>query len=209
MEEEDTFKTVNSKESLKKWLIQGDNGTVMATWKPSVVSSAKEVKRQEIEKDTEMKEAGKATEGLVESKHFVKGLSEKEVEDMVKEIGLEEEKIEDKDKDMKQEEEEGRSDLFNAPQDWRNALRLIKSILKNNEVVEECRALLNKKKWSKPAKDANLAKRLILAAGDIIEERYWKGGDLEGKDGWKAVTEILLEAGDLERVKEASKAERI
>ena len=91
----------------------------------------------------------------------------------------------------------------------RNALGLIKSILKNNDVVEEFRALLNKKKWWKPAKDANLAKRLILAAGDVIESRYWKGEDLEGKDGWKVVTEILLEVGELERVKEASKAESI
>ena len=32
---------------------------------------------------------------------------------------------------------------------------------------------------------------------------------MEGKDSWKVVTEILLEAGDLERVEEASKAERI
>ena len=32
---------------------------------------------------------------------------------------------------------------------------------------------------------------------------------MEGKDRWKVVTEILLGAGDLERVKEASKAERI
>lgn len=50
---------------------------------------------------------------------------------------------------------------------------------------------------------------MILAIGDVIEWRYWKGGDLEGKDGWKVLTEILLEAGDLKRVKKASKAERI
>ena len=110
---------------------------------------------------------------------------------------------------MEQEEEEGRSDLFNTPQDSRNALVLIKSLLKNNEVVEEFRALPNKKKWWKPAKDANLAKRLILAAGDVVEGRYWKGGDLEGKDKWKVVMEILLEAGACEQVKEAMKAERI
>ena len=48
-----------------------------------------------------------------------------------------------------------------------------------------------------------------MAAGDVVEGRYWKRGDLEGKDGWKVVMEILLEAGDLERVKEATKAERI
>ena len=95
---------------------------------------------------------------------------------------------------MGQEEEDGGSDLFNDPHDSRNALWLIKSILKNNEVVQEFRALLNKKKWWIPAKDTNLGKRLILAAGDVIEGRYWKGGDLEGRDGWKVVTEILLEA---------------
>lgn len=88
-------------------------------------------------------------------------------------------------------------------------MRLIKSILKNNKVVGEFKALPNKKKWKKPAKDTNLLKRLILAAGDDIEERYWKQSNLEGKDGWKAVTEILLEAGELERVKKAPKAERI
>ena len=49
---------------------------------------------------------------------------------------MEEEKIKDKDKEMEQEEEEGRSDLFNAPYDTSNALGLIKSILKNNEVVK-------------------------------------------------------------------------
>ena len=56
------------------------------------------------------------------------------------------------------------------------------SILKNKDVVEEFRALPNKKYWWKPAKDTNLTKRLILAAEDVIAERYWKGGDLEGKD---------------------------
>ena len=77
--------------------------------------------------------------------------------------------------------------MFNTPQDFRNALGLIKRILKNNEVVEEFKALSNKKKWWKPAKNANLAKTLILTAGDIIEGRYWKGRNLEGKDGWKVV----------------------
>ena len=160
--------------------------------------------------DIEMKEAAKGTEGLSESKHATKQLSEEEIERMAKEIGLEEEEVEDEDKEMGEEEvEEGRSDLLNALQDSRNALGLIKSILKNNEMVEEFKALPNKKKWWKLAKDANLAKRLIIAAGDVIEGRYWKGGDLEGKEGWKVVTKILLEAGDLESVKEASKAERI
>ena len=71
------------------------------------------------------------------------------------------------------------------------------------------KALPNKKTWWKLAKDANLVKRLILAAGDIIEGRYWTEGDLEGKNGWKVVREILLEAGDLQRAKEASIAEKI
>ena len=44
---------------------------------------------------------------------------------------------------------------------------------------------------------------------NVIEGRYWKEGDLEGKDEWKVVMEILLQAGDLERAKEASKRERI
>ena len=129
------------------------------------------------EKDTEMKEAWTATEGLAESKHAVKELLEKEIEEIVKEIGLEKEKPEDEDKEMEQEEEDRRGDHFNAPQDSRNALGLIKSILKNNKVVEEFKALPNKKKWWKLAKDANLAKRLILLAGDVLEGSYWKGGD--------------------------------
>lgn len=104
-----------------------------------VGSLAKEV-------DTEMKEAGKTMEGLEESKHLVKELIEEEIEKMAKEIGLVEEKTADEDKEMGEEEEEGSSNLFNAPQDSKNALELIKSILKNNEVVEEFRALPNKKK---------------------------------------------------------------
>ena len=109
-------------------------------------------------------------------------MSKEQIDKIVKEIGLEEEKIEDEDKEMEEEEEEERSDLLTAPQDSKNVLGLIKSILKNQEVVEEFKAFLNKKKWWKPAKDANLAKRVILVAGDVIEERYWKGGHLEGKD---------------------------
>ena len=65
---------------------------------------------------------------------------------MVKEIGLEEEDIKNEEKEMEQEEKERRRDLLNAPQDSRNALGLIKSILKNQEVVEEFRDLSNKKK---------------------------------------------------------------
>lgn len=83
---------------------------------------------------------------------------------------------------IEEEQEEERSDLFNEPQDSRNARCLIKSILNKKEVVEEYKALPNKKKWWKPVEDANLAKRLIFAAGDVIEGRCWKGRDLEGKD---------------------------
>ena len=54
---------------------------------------------------------------------------------MINEIGLEKEvSAEEEDKEM---EEDSRSDLLNAPQDSRNTLGLIKSILKNNEVVKE------------------------------------------------------------------------
>ena len=95
----------------------------------------------------EMKEADKAAEGLAESKHAVKELLEKKIEDIIKGIGLEKERIEDEEKEIKQEEEDGQSDLFNAPQDSRNALGLIKSILKNNKVVEKFSTLSNKKKW--------------------------------------------------------------
>ena len=86
---------------------------------------------------------------------------------------------------------------------------MIKSILKNIKVVEEFRALPKKNKWWKPAKNINLAKRLILAADNVIEGSYWKGGDVARKKGCKAVTEILLEADNLEGVKKVSKAERI
>ena len=73
---------------------------------------------------------------------------------------------------MEEDNEKGRSNLFNALQDSKNTLGLIKSILKNEEVVEEFRSLPNKKKWCKPANDANLAKRLLFTAGDVIEARY-------------------------------------
>ena len=71
--EKETIKTVNSKEDLEKWLKQGDNNTLKANWKLAEGSPAREV-------DMEMKEANKATEGLVESKHNVKGLIEEEIE---------------------------------------------------------------------------------------------------------------------------------
>ena len=68
---------------------------------------------------------------------------------MVKEIRLEEERTEVEDKDMAEVEEEGRSDLFNALQDSRNTFGLIKSILNNNVVVQEFKAIPNKKKYWK------------------------------------------------------------
>ena len=54
-----------------------------------------------------------------------------------------------------------------------------------------------------------MATWLIVAAGDVIEGRYLKGGDLEGKDGCKVVTEILLMVGDMKQFKKASKGDRI
>ena len=59
---------------------------------------------------------------------------------------MEEEEIESEDKEIGEEEVERKSDLFNGPQDSRNALSLIKSILKNNKVMEEFRAFPTKKK---------------------------------------------------------------
>lgn len=180
MEDGSLFKTVCNKEDLQKERRQKNSSRLKMSWKLTGGPLAEEGKAErgtnqrnpEEEKDTEMKEAGRIAEGLADSKHAVKELSEEEIEEMIKEIWLEEEKFEDKDKEMEQEEEEGRSDLLNAPHDSRNVLGLINSILKNNEVVEEFKALPNKKKWWKPAKDANLAKRLILAARDVIEGRY-------------------------------------
>ena len=131
----------------------------------AVGSSAEEI-------DTEMKQANKAAEGLAESKHALKQTTEEEIDRIAREIDLEEEKTEEEYKVIEEDKAEGRSDLFNAPQDLRNARELFKSIVKNNKVVEEFKALPNKKKWWKPAKAANLAKRLILTAGDVIEGRY-------------------------------------
>ena len=55
---------------------------------------------EEEEKDIVMKKASKWTEGLAESKHAVKELSEKEIDDMKKEIELGEEKIKNEDKEI-------------------------------------------------------------------------------------------------------------
>ena len=60
IEEYSTIETVGNKEDLQKWLRQGDNNTLKTNWKPTK------------EKDMKMKEAGKAAEGLAESKHSVK-----------------------------------------------------------------------------------------------------------------------------------------
>ena len=133
------IQTVNSKEDFEKWIKQGDNNTLKVTRKPTAGSLAGEM-------DTEMKEGTKVVEGLVNSKHMVKNLTEEEIDKIVKEMGWEEEKKEDEDKEIEEKEVKGRNDLFNVPQDSRNALGLIKSILKNNKVVEEFRALPNKKK---------------------------------------------------------------
>ena len=150
-EEGSTTATVASKQDIQRK--QGQER------RPLVGSSGRVNQRKLSEdEDLEMEEADKVTRGLEGSKHVVKELMEKEIKEMIKQIGLKEEKIEDKDKEMGQEEEDGRSDLFNAPHDSRNASGLIRSILKTNEVVEEFRALPNNKKWWKPAKDANLAK---------------------------------------------------
>lgn len=122
-----------------------------------------------------MKEATKMTAGLEGSKHATRQLSEEDIDWIVKEIGLEEREREEEDRAMEKDKKDSRSNLFNAPQDSRNALGLVKSILKNNKVVEEFKGLPKTRKWWKPAKNANLAKRLILAARDIIEGRYWTG----------------------------------
>ena len=109
-------------------------------WKPMAGSPTKEI-------DKEMEEAGNTMEGLAESKHVIKQLLEEKMEWMVKEIGLEEEvTVEEEDQEMEGDKENGRGDLFNARQDSRNALDLIKSILNNNEVVKKFKNLPNKKK---------------------------------------------------------------
>lgn len=108
MEEEKTIETVNSKEALERRLKQRDNNTLKTNWRLAESSPAREM-------DTEIKEAERTTQGLAESKHTVKKLTEEEMERMVKEISLEEERVEDNNKVMEEEEEEGRSNLFNTP----------------------------------------------------------------------------------------------
>ena len=50
---------------------------------------------------------------------------------------------------------------------------------------------------------------MILVAKDVIEGRHYQESDLGGIDGKKIVMEILPEAGDLERAKEAWRTARI
>ena len=50
----------------------------------------------------------------------------------------------------------------------------------------------------------NLSKRLIRSAGDIIEERYWKGVNIEGTEAWKVGIEIILVINDFELAKHIS-----
>lgn len=45
-----------------------------------------------------------------------------------------------------EEEREEKKEMFHVPHDRRNALVMVKSILKNNVVVEEYKALPNKEK---------------------------------------------------------------
>ena len=129
MEDKEAIQPVTRKKELERWLKQGDNSMLKVNWRLAAGSPVREI-------DTEMKEANKAAEGLVESKHVVKKLLEEEIDRMAKEIGLAEAKLEKENKEMEEDKKEGRSDLFNAPQNSRNTLRLIKSILKNKEMVE-------------------------------------------------------------------------
>ena len=86
---------VNSKEHLETWLKQAYNSVLkfsqqLATWSPA----------QDM--DTQMKEVKKVEGGLAESHHTVKQLSEKDINEMAKELGLEEEIVEDKNKEMEE-----------------------------------------------------------------------------------------------------------
>lgn len=59
----------------------------------------------------------------------------------------------------------------------RNALGFNKIIVQNQIVVVEYKAIPNKTRWWKLARDGNLTKRLICTVEDIIEARYRKGVD--------------------------------
>ena len=83
MDDGEPIQTVQSKENFGKWLKQRDNGTQKVSRSPTVESPAMDV-------ETEMKETAKAKEGLLESKHATKQLSQEEIEGMVKEMELEE-----------------------------------------------------------------------------------------------------------------------
>ena len=102
---------------------------------------------------------------------------------MAKEMWVDEKQAEVEDKMIEEEEEDRRSNLFNELLNSRNALRIMKSMLNNNKMVEEFQGLLNKRKYWGTVKDINLVKGLIIVAGNVIERRYWKREDVEEKAG--------------------------
>ena len=69
MEGNESIKTVNHEEDLKRCTSQGGNSKLKVNWRPATKSQAKET-------DTDMKETNKTAEGLAESKHTVKELTE-------------------------------------------------------------------------------------------------------------------------------------
>ena len=145
---------------------------------------------------------------LYESKYVLKELIEEEKIEMVQEIKVKEEGEIKENKKIK-EEAEVKRELKHTLYKVRNRLNLYKLILENDVVVEEFKVLLNKEKQQKLAKDVNLAKRLIVAAGDVIEGRYWKGKDMERKDQQKAITELVIENNNMQLLRDISRAKRI
>ena len=89
-----------------------------------------------MEVDIEMMKT-EVKKGLGDSKHMVKKLTKKEKAKMIEEIGILEEQNVGKDKVMKDEEKVRKSDLFTILYDRMKALQLIRSMMKNNEVVGE------------------------------------------------------------------------
>ena len=118
-----------------------------------------------------------------DSKNELKQVSEEEINRMAKEMWVDEKQAEVEDKIIEEEEEDRRSNLFNELLNSRNALRIMKSMLNNNKMVEEFQGLLNKRKQWGTVKDINLVKGLIIVAGNVIERRYWKREDVEEKAG--------------------------
>ena len=80
---------------------------------------------------------------------------------------------------MEEEEKDIRSDLSSVLYKAKNTFELITRILKNNKMVEELKAVLNKKNWCKPATDANVVKKLMAIAANVIKERYSKARNME------------------------------